>query len=350
MSNFGPRDSNPSAASNPAGSRHQIRRSITEVAPPDKPSRHHHHRQLHLRKDRHHEERAPQSASANLYPYRTSIDMPRSEGVTPMMSPDQSRRPSIMLQRDDENRITNVLVQFEPNVDVEEKLREEQEKASSRVEGLKQSLVDLGTFSSSTSRRLDETYYAVLEKTTSLQNTMAALKDLAETSRKIHGDFEKDSREIENDITVQLAKFGQFKEQENNIESLQTRVQVGRAKIESLSNRVDLVRERIESWERADTHWQEKTRKRLKAIWVFVSIFALAMTLMYFGAKYVPPNLDIRRLDSSKVSRLAGSVAGIHNESEIVSMRGESPEATDEAYVRDPSVEGDERLHVFDEL
>ncbi|CAM1506550.1 Fc.00g061910.m01.CDS01 [Cosmosporella sp. VM-42] len=344
MSNFiSPRNSNNSVSSTSrSGSRHHIKRSITEFAAPVKLSRHH-------RKDRYHDERGPQVPAANVQQQtRFSLDMPRSEGVTPMMSPDQSRRPSVMLQRDEENR--TALMQAELKASMEEKLRAQQDKASSRVDGLKQSLDQLGTFSTSTSRQLDETYYAVLEKLSTLQSTMIALKDLAETSRNIHQGFDKDSREIENDITLQLAKLGQFTEQQGNIESLQTRIQDGRAKIRSLSDRVDIVRERIEAWEHADNEWQERTRKRLKTIWLFISIVALTMTLIYFGAQYVPPSLDIMNLDSGSVPRVVEAITESRNESTYTQSTDELGEDSGEEVLRKRAVDVDEALHAFDEL
>ena len=127
MSNFiSPRDSGNSVSTTTrSGSRHQIKRSITEFAAPVKLSRH--------RKDRYHDERGPKVPGANLqHQTRFSLDTPRSEGMTPKMSPDQSRRPSVMLQREEENR--TALIQAELKANLEEKLRVEQDKASSRVE------------------------------------------------------------------------------------------------------------------------------------------------------------------------------------------------------------------------
>ena len=52
-----------------------------------------------------------------------------------MMSPDQSRRPSVMLQREEEeNKVGNGLNQTAPQLNQEEKFREEREKGSTRIE------------------------------------------------------------------------------------------------------------------------------------------------------------------------------------------------------------------------
>lgn len=110
-----------------------------------------------------------------------------------------------------------------------------------------------------------------------LQNTVATLKDLAETSQDIYGTFETESRELQADITGQLNALGRFDEQQSKIESLQGRVRGGRAKIQTLSHRVDVVRDRVESWERADQEWQQRTRRRLKYTWTMMFIMILAI-------------------------------------------------------------------------
>ncbi|KPM37690.1 hypothetical protein AK830_g8869 [Neonectria ditissima] len=341
-SSFSPRHSTDSVRRTKSGNRHQLKRSITELASPVKLSR-----QQRKDRDRQHDDRAPHPVSANPFIWsRNSVDMARSEGVTPIMSPDQSRRPSLMLQREEENRASNPISPLEPKFS-KERLQEEREKTSSQVEALKQSLVDLGVFSTSASRRLDDTYYAILEKMSSLSHTVRALKDLAETSRNIHNDFEKDSKQLEDDITVQVASLGQFEEQEASIESLQTRIQDGRAKVRSLSDRVDVVRRRVEGWEQLDKVSQEKTRRRLKAISICMSVVALAMILIFFfGSQYAYPSSSFRETET----RMAESIIESRKEAGHTDIPVESHEEDDGTYLRKRPADAGERLRVFDEL
>lgn len=51
-----------------------------------------------------------------------------------MTGPDQSRRPSVMLQREEENKVGNGVVQAIPPLNKEEKFRADREKASTRIE------------------------------------------------------------------------------------------------------------------------------------------------------------------------------------------------------------------------
>lgn len=150
--------------------------------------------------------------------------------------------------------------------------------------GLKQSLEHLHTFSMSTTKRLDETHYSLLEKTSALRNTIAAMKDLAEMSRDIHSDFESSAQGLKDDVLKQLDAVGQFEQQEAKVEALQDRIRSGRARMQSLSGRVDAVRERIEGWASADKAWQDKTRKRLKVIWLVIVAGILLTVAMMLGA------------------------------------------------------------------
>lgn len=178
-----------------------------------------------------------------------------------------------------------------------------------------------------------------------LQSTVAALKGLAETSRNIHRGFEKDSREIENDITLQLASFGQFTEHQGNIECLQARIQNGRSKIRALSKRVDVVRGRVESWERADLEWQERTRKRLRSIWIFMVTFAAVVAVLQLSARYIHPNFDVLHLNASGPRRVAESIKSRFEPGYI-----HSTAAVDGEHGQDAPDDGGEPLRAFDEL
>jgi hypothetical protein len=163
--------------------------------------------------------------------------------------------------------------------------------AADRPSGLKKSLVDLDAFSVATTRRLDDTYYGILEKLGTLQSTIISIKELAGMSQETSQVFKADSQGLVAEIESQLDAFGKFDEQQKRIESLQSRIYAGREKVEKLSGRVDIVRERVEGWERADREWQERTRKRLKVVWIITSTVALAMVLLFVGAQYAPTDV-----------------------------------------------------------
>lgn len=141
-------------------------------------------------------------------------------------------------------------------------------------------------------KQLDATYYVVLEKMSTLQNTITAMKGLAETLRDMCDGFDSESRALESDTVGKLEAMGRFEEQQARICSLQDRVRQGRARIQTLTDRVDVVKERIEGWERADRDWREKTRKRLKIFWSVTSAVAIFMIVLAIGIKNTTPRLD----------------------------------------------------------
>src|SRR5437016_3208943 len=112
--------------------------------------------------------------------------------------------------------------------------------------------MNLNALSNTTTRRLDNTYYSILEKLSMLQSTISSLKELANMTRALKTDFKAESDEVVSDVSAQLDTFSDFSEQEKRIEALQERIKKGREKIKVLANRVDVVKERVEGWERAE--------------------------------------------------------------------------------------------------
>ncbi|KAK7745470.1 hypothetical protein SLS53_002968 [Cytospora paraplurivora] len=223
---------------------------------------------------------------------RGSLEVPRSEGITLYnASPTPSPRGSVF-SIPPGGEIAGGLSALSPGDSWEEALSREKERAEARVAGLKKSFVDLTAFSASTNRRLDDTYYSVLEKLASLQNTIVSLKKLASASASTNDSFVAESRSFLSEAQAQLDAFGQFDEQEKHVQALEARVHKGQERIEALSTRVDVVRQKVERWERADREWQERTRRRLKSIWGVVLGLALVLLLLYIGAKLYRPELE----------------------------------------------------------
>jgi len=215
--------------------------------------------------------------------------------------------------------------------------------------GLKKSLADLGAFSNATTRRLDDTYYSVLEKLGMLQHTIVALKELAGMSQETGRQFERESEEIVGEVTSQINAFGGFEEQERRIQALTARIHGGRDRVSALSERIDVVRERIEAWERADREWQERTRRRLKAIWVVTSVLLAVLLVLLVAAQYIPANAEV----ASRIANASGILGGgqvdndgdSHVPTALQTVLGTSSNRTS----RGPDA-FDERLRVFDEL
>ena len=162
-------------------------------------------------------------------------------------------------------------------------------------------------------QRLDDTYYSVLERLSGLHGNLVAIKELAGMAKETNDSFHADSRALVTEVESQLDALGQFDEHQNRIEELQSRIATGRQKVQKLSERVDTVREQVESWEKADREWQEKTRKRLKIIWIITSVLLFSILALAVGTQYAPamdvPVLSDMIPDSASGTRPTGNAS-----------------------------------------
>jgi hypothetical protein len=217
---------------------------------------------------------------------------------------------------------------------------------------LRNALVGLNTLSNNTTRRLDNSYYAVLEKLSSLQGTIASLKELARMTRDLNENFKSETEEVVKDAEAHLNEFRGFEEQKVRIEALQGRVEVGREQIKILDERVGVTRERVEGWERAEMEWKDKLRKRMRVIWILTS-FCAAVVLALAAFQYTPArNLGVdaaRGLNSTNIIAETPNFDRIKNEAGVL---GKSIfDALEDIRQKEQEpLEDDPRLRVFDEL
>ncbi|KAL2128298.1 hypothetical protein VTI74DRAFT_9376 [Chaetomium olivicolor] len=278
-------------ASSPGRPRHQIRRSISEISSPIRLHRHQSHRATTAGRETERESRTPAPQSTiPVVQGRRSCEWPKSEGVTPNLTPSVSRRTSVLYASADEAMPPVIKVSKDSRV--ADALLFERHRAAARARGLARSLSELETFASSTTRQLDDTYYAFLEKLSTLQGTITALKELAEHARQLNTSFSAEAAEVVADINSQLDAFGNFEEQQQRIEALRSRILAGRGQIRALSERVDAVSEKIEGWQRADKEWQEKTRKRLKVVWIVTSVVIFLVVTLFVGSQYAGEGME----------------------------------------------------------
>ena len=261
-------------------SKHQPNRSSSELSPP---TRLHHHSRHHAhRQQASISKRDDNSALPIFPPPRPSADLaiPRSEGVTPNITPILSRRPSVLAASAPEDAPSRPPLPAssaapERKLGKEEDSATDREKAQATAAGLQTAVAGLNAASTSTARRLDDAYMSVMDKLGTLSNTAAALEELRAAWRDGADGFSRETDELLADVGAQIDGLGTFDSQRRRIESLQSRIHDGRERIQQLSGRVDAVHERIEGWERADREWQERTRRRLKTVWVVTSVLVL---------------------------------------------------------------------------
>ncbi|RDL38585.1 uncharacterized protein BP5553_02925 [Venustampulla echinocandica] len=335
------------SATSPPRPRHQVTRSISELTPTKFHRPHHshqphsHHRHFHRHeKGRDH---VPESGRSNSQANGLNIGTSSSVG-TPNESGDVSRRASVYGARREDG-------EEEERVVKKGQVKEEKEKGAHRARELRNAILGLNTLSNNTTRRLDNTYYSVLEKLSVLQNTIVAMKELAGMNRRVNEDFKAEGKGMIGDIRVQLNAFEGFTMQDKRIVGLQDRVKKGRAKVEVLGKRVEVVRERVEGWEKAEVEWQEKTRKRLRVLWLIMLVCGVGfIALVVF--QYIPAGSQGQGGLKGNASSLAERIPHFEEiGKETFNMQERTENALEGLLNRTgASLEDDPRLRLFDEL
>lgn len=209
----------------------------------------------------------------------------------------------------------------------------------------------LNTLSNNTTRRLDNTYYAVLEKLSVLHSTIISLKELASMTKQLSEEFKTESEEVVRDVEIQLDGFAGFEDQQKQIGELQERVMAGRDRIKTLGGRVDVVRDRVDGWERAEGEWQEKTRKRLRILWMLMAVVAVVL-LGLMGFQYTPRSqVDmLKGVNTSSLAEVLPDLERIGNKSS--SWKKTTVGLFEKMLEKDEEeeLEEDPRLRLFDEL
>lgn len=198
--------------------------------------------------------------------------------------------------------------------------------------------------------RLDNTYYAVLEKLSVLQNTITSMKELATMTKNINEEFKTESEEVVTEVRGQLEAFEGFESQEKRISGLQERVREGRDKIGILGGRVEIISERVEGWEKAEFEWQERTRKRLRLLWVLITIAAVIF-LLRFLFQYSPARSQVKDLARGVNKSNIPHLDALGNET--MELKNKTINLLEDLRNKDKDeekLEDDPRLRIFDEL
>ncbi|KAK3675544.1 hypothetical protein LTR78_004627 [Recurvomyces mirabilis] len=136
-----------------------------------------------------------------------------------------------------------------------------------REEELRRNLKQVEELGMSSTRRLDDTYYSILEKASVLRSTVAGLKRLVEGARAMHKQFDDDTAKLEGDTKETLDGFGDFEQQEERIHQLVERLRRSKERTEELDRRLEGARGRVEVFERRDQEGREQRRQRWRVGW-----------------------------------------------------------------------------------
>ncbi|KAJ5742129.1 hypothetical protein N7533_011538 [Penicillium manginii] len=147
---------------------------------------------------------------------------------------------------------------------------------------LRSALASTGTQATDVTRRLDYTYYNLLERITGLNATIASFQELSESAASFLNDFERETASLDTGVRKQIIELKGFEPQSEKAAALEERMRVGREKFEDLGKRLKDVRCEIESWERRELEWQERISRRLRIFWAVVGSAVLVVLLGIF--------------------------------------------------------------------
>ncbi|OJJ43695.1 hypothetical protein ASPZODRAFT_28333 [Penicilliopsis zonata CBS 506.65] len=152
----------------------------------------------------------------------------------------------------------------------------------SRIQGeeyLRDALVSIGTLATDITRRLDYTYYTLLERVAALNSTIESLHELSHSISALCRDFEREITSLDSEIHRQVKKLEGFEAQTQKIEALEERMKAGRRRVKDLGNRLDAVRNEITNWENREIEWQARVGRRLRFFWGIVTSAALIVVV-----------------------------------------------------------------------
>lgn len=177
-----------------------------------------------------------------------------------------------------------------------------------REEELRSSLKHVEQIGMDSTRQLDDTYYAILEKASILRSTVSSLQQLADECKRMHTSFQEETTKLEQDTQQSLESFGNFDQQETTINALVSRLQDSRSKTDRLNDRLESARLRVEAYENRDNAKQAKRRAQWHTIWL--SLFGVVVVLVaMLVAKHRERVTDVVETQLLRIGDLVEDVA-----------------------------------------
>ncbi|EAT88044.2 hypothetical protein SNOG_04284 [Parastagonospora nodorum SN15] len=326
-----------------------------------KSHRHRHHSSRHDKDKEHrhsssrrHAREVVQSA-IQLQPPTSFGDLLKQARGSKDTSPSHSRKGSIAPGTDgnvESKESRDVGVTIPPRRPLRpEDVELERKRVEARERDLRTALKTLSDQSLKTSRRLDDTYYSILEKVSVLRQTIGSLQELSGLTKELHDNFESDTKELIDDVRGQYDGFDSFDNQQQQLVDLEERIHVGKQKADSLTHRLAKTKERVDARAQSEQEWA--ARKHPRILWAILgSIAALVFALILFHQlKPIDVTHDDRPTTdfASRAKIINAPIPDIAKQAIIGPTTSKSelePILTHAA----ESIGDDDRLRVFDEL
>ncbi|KAL4915435.1 hypothetical protein BDW62DRAFT_124066 [Aspergillus aurantiobrunneus] len=166
-------------------------------------------------------------------------------------------------------------------------LQRVRDRRSRGEEHLRSALSVIGTLATDITRRLDYTYYGLLEKIAALNVTISSFQELSDSTSKLFDDFQRETTGLEQDIRRQIGDLHEFGPQMQRIEALEERMRSSKTRAKALGERLEAMRSEIERWDKREMEWQMRTNQRLRIFWGVVTA-ALSAILVAILLQHCP--------------------------------------------------------------
>ncbi|KAL5364505.1 hypothetical protein BJX96DRAFT_157451 [Aspergillus floccosus] len=187
-----------------------------------------------------------------------------------------SRKGSLLEDMDVGTKLGLIRPQDIRSVDDLEQVRDRRKQGE---EFLRSALSFIGTLATDITRRLDYTYYNLLEKIAALNTTMASFQELSDSTTTLLADFERETTSLEKEVRKQIGELREFQPQIQRIENLEQRMRAGRTRASALSDRLEAMRAEIDRWEKREVEFQTRVNRRLRIFWAVVAAAILTAVI-----------------------------------------------------------------------
>ncbi|KAK7725088.1 hypothetical protein SLS57_004001 [Botryosphaeria dothidea] len=231
----------------------------------------------------------------------------------------------------------------------------ERTRQKRREEQLRNALHALSEQSMTTTRRLDDTYYSILEKVSGLHNTIDGLQELSMLTKKLGDEFTSDADELVDEVNNSLDSIGDFESQARLLEEFEARIVTGKEKAARLNERLEAARKRVDERERLEEEWRTSVNRRLRIFWSVLAGLAAFLLIVYiaYGIRTQKRAGPVSNGNSSEANNHSISLENDVPPSIrqiLESVHSTSASTSPPPPLASNPTSDDERLHVFDEL
>ncbi|KAJ5937002.1 hypothetical protein N7466_003452 [Penicillium verhagenii] len=199
-----------------------------------------------------------------------------SDSTSGLGSSSRSRKGSILDPSDQQGQLGPIRRQ---EIQSLEELGQVTKRRKQGEQYLRSALSSIATLATDVTRRLDYTYYNLLEKITALNSTIGSFQDLSDSASTLLNDFERETAGLDQEIRKQINDLQGFQPQIQKADALDKRMKAGRQRVEDLGKRLESVRGEIDRWDQRESEWQSRVSRRLRIFWAVISSSLLVLVL-----------------------------------------------------------------------